>query len=121
MPNGTPNSAASALAREFSLRPARATISTAPRLPPFTCSRNRRAIVPPPMMPTRMRPPVLRPILPQRTIKPASGSDSRQGQGHRGAAKLAARDQHLTLVGFHDIARHREADAVAGYRLVRAD
>src|SRR5437870_1758062 len=51
---GTPNSRASALPREFSLRPAIATTFAPPILPPRTCSRKSLAMTPPPSSPTRM-------------------------------------------------------------------
>src|SRR6267143_24423 len=50
---GTPNSRASALPREFSLRPARATICASPISPRRACSRKTRAMTPPPRMPIR--------------------------------------------------------------------
>src|SRR5712692_3724734 len=51
---GTPNSPASGLPREFSLRPARATICASPISPRRTCSRKSLAMTPPPRRPTRM-------------------------------------------------------------------
>src|SRR5256885_1563101 len=51
---GTPNSRASALPREFSLRPAIATTSAPPISPLRACSRKSLAMTPPPRRPTRM-------------------------------------------------------------------
>src|SRR5712691_12040520 len=51
---GTPNSLASALPREFSLRPAIATTFASPISPLRACSRKSLAMTPPPRMPTRM-------------------------------------------------------------------
>src|SRR5258708_31424851 len=51
---GTPNSLASALAREFSLRPAIATTFASSISPRLACSRKSLAMTPPPRMPTRM-------------------------------------------------------------------
>src|SRR3989454_450949 len=51
---GTPNSRASALPREFSLRPAIATTSALPISPLRACSRKSLAMTPPPRRPTRM-------------------------------------------------------------------
>src|SRR6266853_4911548 len=51
---GTPNSRASALPREFSLRPARATTFASPISPLRACSRKSLAMTPPPRRPTRM-------------------------------------------------------------------
>src|SRR2546425_2393177 len=51
---GTPNSRASALPREFSLRPAIATTSATPGSPLRACSRKSLAMTPPPRRPTRM-------------------------------------------------------------------
>src|SRR6266853_3242422 len=51
---GTPNSRASALPREFSLRPAIATTSAPPISPLRACSRKSLAMMPPPRRPTRM-------------------------------------------------------------------
>src|SRR6266571_3398798 len=50
----TPNSRASALPREFSLRPARATICASPISPLRACSRKSRAMTPPPRIPMRI-------------------------------------------------------------------
>src|SRR5712691_4647406 len=50
----TPNSRASALPREFSFRPARATICASPISPLRACSRKSLAMTPPPRRPTRM-------------------------------------------------------------------
>src|SRR5438445_1868312 len=51
---GTPNSRASALPLEFSLRPAIATTCAPPISPPRACSRKSLAMTPPPRRPTRM-------------------------------------------------------------------
>src|SRR6266446_1538550 len=51
---GTPNSSASALPREFSPRPARATSFASPISPRLACSRKSLAMTPPPRRPTRM-------------------------------------------------------------------
>src|SRR5258708_4415696 len=50
----TPNSSASALPREFSPRPARATGFASPISPRLACSRKSLAMTPPPRRPTRM-------------------------------------------------------------------
>src|SRR6266702_2218894 len=54
MTKGAPNSRASALPREFSLRPAIATTFASPISPLRACSRKSLAMTPPPRMPTRM-------------------------------------------------------------------
>src|SRR6266853_1284961 len=51
---GTPNSRASALPRELSLRPAIATTCAPPISPRLACSRKSLAMTPPPRRPTRM-------------------------------------------------------------------
>src|SRR6266702_1002060 len=53
MTKGAPNSRASALPREFSLRPATATTFVSPISPLRACSRKSLAMTPPPRMPTR--------------------------------------------------------------------
>ena len=88
---GTSNSAASGLPRERSLRPAIATTSVSPRSPRCMCSRNNRAMVPPPIIPTRI---VVAPFpsahsTRRKTCGPARGSrcDTRSSSSPRAASR----------------------------------